>query len=263
MQQAIRALGWATKILWIILIAIIVTIAYSATQINITFGEPTTTVTEQTVTISMPIDIHNAGLYDINQLNVTTRITDQNGNSLVEGSTLTRIVPKGTNTTTTHTITLNLTKMLTQQNNLLFNDTDLITFQYVAFNYANAIPLSVHANYTMQWGAPLSHLVIGSPTYPQSYDSTHSSISVPVSFENHNDYVPVTGLIRVEIYNSHNTLKGTGSANIDVQPHSACSTQISVLVTNFRTLPASGEIHLFFETSMFDYGPVVVVVRFG
>jgi hypothetical protein len=257
MQQAIRALGWATKLLWIILIAIIVTIAYSATQINIIFGEPTTTVTGQTVTISMPIDIRNAGLYDINQLNVTTSITDQNGNPIVKDSTLTRIIPKGTNTTTIHTITLNITKMLTEQDNLLFNDTNLIAFQYVAFTYANAIPLSVHANYTMQWGAPLSNLVISNPSY-QSYNATYSIISVQISFENHNQYIPVTGTTRIEIYNARNTLKGTGTANINAQPYASCSTPVNILVSNFRTLPPKGAIHVFFETPVFNYGPVVI-----
>ncbi|HVP40965.1 MAG TPA: hypothetical protein VMS95_03340 [Candidatus Krumholzibacteriaceae bacterium] len=258
MQQAIRALGWATKILWVILITIVITIGYSATQINIAFGETTTTVTEQTVTISMPINIHNAGLYDINQLNITTRIQDHNGNPLVTDSTLTRIIPKRTDATTTHTVTLNITKMLTQQNNtLLFNDANLIAFQYVAFSYANAIPLSVHANYTMQWGAPLSNLVIGNPTY-QAGNST-SRIIVQISFENHNQYVPVTGIMRVEVYNSHGTLKGTGTADINAQPYSSCSTQVSVLVSNFRTLPASGAIHVYFETSVFNYGPRVVL----
>jgi hypothetical protein len=257
MQMAIRALGWATKLLWIILIAIVITIAYSATQINIAFGEATTTVTEQAVKISMPINIHNAGLYDINQLNITTRITDQNGNPLVRDSTLTQVIPKGKDITTTHTITLNITKMLSEQNNLLFNDTTLTAFQYVAFKYANAIPLSVHANYTMQWGAPLGNLVISNPSY-QPFNATHSIISVQVSFENHNQYIPVTGVTRIEIYNTRNTLKGAGTANIDAQPYTSCNTQVNVLVSNFRTLPPKGEIHVFFETSMFNYGPVVV-----
>ena len=256
--MAIRALGWATKILWIILIAIVVTIGYSATQINIAFGETTTTVTEQALTISVPINIRNAGLYDINQLNITTRIVDQTGNPLVTDSTLTRVIPKRTDTTTTHTMILNITKMLAEQNNtrnnLVLNDTDLTAFQYVSFNYANAIPLSVHANYTMQWGAPLSNLVIGNPMY-QFYNSTHSRISVQISFDNHNQYVPVTGVTRIEVYNSHNTLKGTGTTSINAQPYSSCSTTVSVLVSNFRTLPASGLIRLFFETSMFDYEP--------
>jgi hypothetical protein len=257
MQQAIRALGWAIKLLWIILIAIVITIAYSATQINIAFGEPTTIATESAVTISMPINIHNAGLYDIDQLNVTTRIIDENGNPLVENSTLTQVVPKGTDTTTMHIVTLNITKILIEQNYLLFNDTTLTEFQYVAFNYANAIPLSVHGNYSLPWGAPLSNLTVSNLSY-RPYNANQSIVSVQIFFEDHNQYIAVTGSLHVEIYNSRGTLKGTGTANIDAQPNTSCNTQVDVLVSNFRTLPPKGEIHLFFETFMFNYGPVMI-----
>jgi len=256
MQQAIRALGWATKLLWIVLMVLIITIAYSATQINIAFGQPTATATQQTLTISMPVNIRNSGLYDISQLNITTRITDQNG-TLVENSTLTQVIPKGANTIAMQTLTINITKILTEQSNLLFNDTTLTEFQYVAFDYANAIPLNAHGNYSLLWGAPLSNLAIGNPLY-QSYNSTYSTITVQISFENHNQYIPVTGTVLVEIYNLHGTLKGTGTADIDVQPNTSCSTQVNVLVGNFRAILPRGTIHVFFETSMFNYGPVVI-----
>jgi hypothetical protein len=255
MQQTIRALGLATKLLGIVLIVLIITIAYSATQISISFGQPTATATEQVLTISMPVNINNAGLYDIGQLNVTTRITDQNG-TLVQNSTLTQVIPKGADTITTQTLMLNITKILTEQSNLLFNDTTLTEFQYVAFDYANAIPLSAHGNYSLQWGAPLSNLAASNPSY-QPYNSTYSLVSVQISFENHNQYIPLDGNISVEIYNLHDALEGAGTANIDAQPNTSCSTQVDVLVRNSVT-PPQGTIDLFFETSMFNYGPVVI-----
>jgi hypothetical protein len=230
-----------------------ITIAYSATQISISFGQPTATTTERVLTISVPVNIHNAGLYDIGQLNVTTRIADQNG-TLVQNSTLTKVVPKGANTITMQTLMLNITKILTEQSNLLFNDTILTEFQYVAFDYANAIPLCAHGNYSFQWGAPLSNLTVGNPSY-QRYNSTYSTLSVPISFENHNQYIPVDGNVSVEIYNLRGTLNGAGTAKIDAQPNTSCSTQVDVLVRN-SVISTQGVIDLFFETSMFNYGPV-------
>jgi hypothetical protein len=257
MQMAIRALGWATKLLWIIILAIIITIAYSATQISIAFGEPTTTVTGQTVTISLPISVRNAGLYDLTQLNVTTQITDQYGHSLVEDSTLIQIISRGANTTTMHTTALNITKILDQNSGLLFNDTTFNAFQYVAFSYASAIPLSVYANQTMPWGAPLSNLVISNPTFTP-YNATHLIATVQLYFENHNQYVPVTGLARIEIYSTHSVLEGTGTTSINAPPHTSCSTQVDVLVSNFQMMPTEGEVHVLFETSAFNCGPVVI-----
>jgi hypothetical protein len=256
MQMAIRALGWATKLLWIIILVIVITIAYSATQINIAFGEPQTTTTAQAITISFPININNQGLYDLTQLNITTKITDQNSQTLADGTSIAQLVQRGTMETIVHSVTINFAQILTESS-LIFNDTDLIVFQYVSLNYANAIPLSVHANYTMPWGAPLSNLAISNPTFT-SYNTTHSIISVQLYFENHNQYMPVTGITRVEIYTARQTLKGTGTANIDAQPNTSYSTQVDVLVSNFRTLPPRGEIHVFFEVSAFNYGPVVI-----
>lgn len=258
MQMAIRALGWAAKLLWIIMLAIIITIAYSATQINVAFGEPTTTVAEQAVTISWPISVRNAGLYDLTQLNVTTRITDQHGHSLVTDSTLTQIIPKGSNTTMMHTTVLNVTKILDQYSELLFNDTTFTEFQYVSFNYANAIPLNVRANQTMQWGAPLSNLVISNPTYT-SYNTTYPTVAVQLHFENHNQYLPVNGTARIEIFNVDDVLIGTGAASINAQPGTSCTTQVNILLNDFQTTPPS-EMRLFFETSTFNYGPRVVLL---
>jgi len=257
MQMAIRALGWATKLLWIIILVMIITIAYSATQISVAFGEPTATIAGQTVTVSLPISVCNAGLYDLTQLNVTTQITDRYGHPLVKDSTLTQIIPRGTTKTTMHTTTLNITKILDQYSDLLFSDTAFTVFQYVAFDYANAIPLSAYANQTMSWGAPLSNLTISNPTLTP-YNATSSSVTVRLYFENHNQYINVTGIARIEIYSANNILIGTGTANINAQPHTSCSTQVNVLVSNFQAIPSMGEVHLFFETSSFNYGPLVM-----
>jgi hypothetical protein len=260
MQMAIRALGWATKLLWIIVLAIIITIAYSVTQISIAFGESTTTVTGQMVTISLPINIRNAGLYDLTQLNITTQITDQYGHSLIRNSTFTQIISRGMNATVMHTITLNITKILDENSTLLFNDTTFTTFQYVTCNYANAIPFVAYANQTMPWGAPLSNLAVdlGNSTLTP-YNTTYSIATVRLYFENHNQYIPVTGMTRIEIYSStDDTLVSTGTANVNAQPHTPCDIQMDVLVSNSRTVSAGDKVHVFFETSAFDYGPVMM-----
>jgi hypothetical protein len=235
----------------------VITIAYSATQVNVAFGEQTMTTTQQTITISLPVNIHNAGLYDITQLNLTTSITGEDSQTLARGVTYTPIIPRGTDETETHTVVIDINQILADHSSLLFNDTDFTVFQYASFKFANAIPLSVHANYTMQWGAPLSNLAIGNPTY-SSYNTTHSIITVQLYFENHNQYLPVTGVAHIEIYNTRQTLKGAGTANIDAQPNTLYSMQVDVMVTNFRQIPPSGEIHVFFETAAFNYGPVVI-----
>jgi len=262
MEMTLRALGWATKLLWIILIATVITIAYSATQINIAFGDPTTAISGEAVTISMPINIHNAGLFDLDSLNVTTQISDQNSNTLAKNTTFTQVIPEGTNVTAIHMITINITKILAQYSYLLFNDTSLITSQYVAFNYANAIPLTAHSNQTTQWGAPLSKLAINQVTF-QPLNTTFSLANFQLYFENHNEYISINGTTRIEIYDSHQRLIGAGTTAIDAPPNSSFNGQIVVPIhtRNILSNPTSvrtGYVHLFFETPAFSYGPVVI-----
>lgn len=264
MQMVIRALGWATKLLWIILVVLVITIAYSATQINVAFGESTTAIAGQTFTISMPVNIHNAGLYDVTLFNVTTLMTDELGRPIVGGTTLTQTIPRGTDITRMHTVTLNIADLITTRSDLLFNDTTFTVVQYVAFTYASAIPLNARANQTMPWGAPLSNLAISQVT-PQTYNLTHSLANVQLYFENHNEYIPVAGTVRMEIYDNHHNLMGTGTANVDAQPNSIYSGIVSVLILNanvssISSTALSGEVLVFFETATFSYGPKVVSI---
>lgn len=259
MRQAIRALGWATKIFWIILIVLVVTIAYSASLINIALGEPQTTTTEQTVTMSFPITIRNNGFYDIADLNVTTFVIDQNSQTLAAGMTITRLIRRGAEETHTHSITINFTKILAQDDNLLFNDTTLTMYQQVSLNYAKVVPFSVKANQSMPWGAPLSNFALGQVTF-RPYNSTHSYADVHFSFENHNQYVPVTGTVRVRICNSDGTRIGSGTTSVDAPPNTPYNGQLSILVRNpsAPTPTPSGEVRFYFDTSLFDYGPLVI-----
>jgi hypothetical protein len=256
MQQIIRALGWVTRLFWIILIAVAITIAYSATQISIDIGQPQTISNEQGVVISFPITISNQGLYNLAQLNITTRIADEDGRTLSNSSTLAQLVQRGTIETLNHSITISYAQILAQSS-LLFNDTHFTVFQYVTLNYANAIPVSAHANYTIQWGAPLSNLVISNPTYAP-YNSTCSTLTVQLHFENHNQYIPITGVAGIEIYSARQALEGAGTTSIEAQPNTSCNAQVNVLVANFLQVSSGGEIQVFFETPLFSYGPLVV-----
>ncbi|MEM2111552.1 MAG: hypothetical protein QXX08_06710 [Candidatus Bathyarchaeia archaeon] len=259
MQQAIRALGWATKIFWIILIILVVTIAYSASLINITLGEPQTITTEQTITISFPITIRNNGFYDVADLNVTTFITNQNSQTLAKGTTVTRLIPKGSEETHTHSITINITQILAENTILLFNDTTLTMFQQVSLNYASVVPFTVQANQTLSWGAPLSNFALNHVAF-RPYNLTHSYADVQFSFENHNQFLPVAGVVRVEILDAHQTLIGQGNTDVDAPSNTFFNGELSILVNNsISTTPEpSGEVRFYFETPVFNYGPLVM-----
>lgn len=259
MRQAIRALGWATKIFWIIFIILVATIAYSASLINIALGESQTIITEQTITISFPITIRNNGFYDIVDLNVTTFIADSNDRTLARGTTVNRLIQRGTEETHTHQVTVNITQILAENTALLFNDTMLTMFQQVSLNYANVVPFMVQANQTMSWGAPLSNFALNRITF-RPYNLTHSYADVQFSFENHNQFLPVMGVVHVEILGTHQTLMGQGTTDVDAPPNTFFNGELSILVNNsISTTPEpSGTVCFYFETPIFNYGPLVM-----
>ncbi len=68
MRYAVRALDWATKLLWILLIVFSVTAVYSALNVRMGFGEFQVFLSNEDVVISTPLFINNTGIYDLSNL---------------------------------------------------------------------------------------------------------------------------------------------------------------------------------------------------
>jgi hypothetical protein len=138
---------------------------------------------------------------------------------------------------------------------LLFSDTKLDVGIALKLIYANAVPFKISMNSTMDWGAPLKNLTLGLPRY------TDTGIVVPISFEN-NSFFELNGTMRLQIVDDNNNVLGQEKIiNINVQPKSSYkNTGVDVSISGD---PASiresiGGARLYFSTSVFNYGPVVV-----
>jgi hypothetical protein len=257
MKQAIRALGWATTVLWFFVILFSGTVVYSAMQIRMSFEEsPQVTASNGTLTISIPFTISNEGFYDISMLNITTRIRAENETTLSSSSSFIREIPKGSVVNEVHAITVSLEDIATKNlTYLLFNDADLNMDMLVALTYADTIPLKILSNLTMPWGAPLSNLTIGeiSVSLQPPY-----RVNVPLSFENH-AFFSLNGTIRLEIVDSFGNLIGSGAADIFVPAGYSYDETIAVTITDIPTNVA--EVRLYFDTSIFSFGPLVIAVE--
>lgn len=257
MRHAIRALGWATAILWILVMVFSVTVVYSAMQIRMSFAEePQMTTSEETVTMSIPFSVENGGFYDISALNITTQIAAENDAVISRSTTLVPLIPKDTMVNETHDIALSLGDILAKNlTYLLFNDTDLNIDLLVALTYASAIPLKISSNLTMRWGAPLSNLTIRE--IPVTLTSSYT-VDVPLSFENH-AFFGLNGTLRLEIVDSLNNPIGSETAPISVPPGSSYSDVISITMTE---IPSDvKEVRLYFDTSAFSFEPVVMTLE--
>jgi len=256
MRQAIRALSWAIYIFWIILLFFALTAIYSVFQFAPGFGEPYTNVSDESLTVSLPFYINNGGLYDISNLQLATHIRDDQGSAISNSSTLVPHIPRGSNVSATHTMSIDFGQMPADAlPRLLFNDNALDVEFALRLNCASAVPWGISGNFSMPWGAPLSNLIIGAISL-RPLNTTHFTAAVPVSFENHSP-MTLDGTMRLELADSYGRTLSYGTSILDVLSESNYSSVLELVV------PASGairEARLFFDTSAFNYGPVVIPV---
>ena len=256
MRYAARALGWATKILWILIIVFSVTSVYSAMNVRIGFGESQVILSKRLVVISIPLFINNTGLYDLSELNITADVMDYNQSLLSTSTTFVPLIPRGSSVETTHNISISLDAITSQAQTYLFNDTVFNVDISAKLNFAHAIPFQVSTNMTMPWEAPLYNFSTGQISY-NYLNLTHQEVIIPISFENHSPYFGVDGFIQVEIYNDNDELLGFSVSDLNVPSHSSYDGQVEMIV-DVSKITGGGEAHFYFETSAFSFGPVVM-----
>jgi len=253
MKQAVRALGWATGIFWIMLLFFTITVVYSAFQIRPSFTtEPSVSTSHDTLIVSLPFILYNGGLYDISKFNITTVVRDDGGLTIARSSTFVPIISKGVNASITHNMSLGIGQLATDDlSYLLFNDSELDVAAILKLTYANAFPFEIALNSSMPWGAPLSNLTVG---------GISGSSLVPLSFENHS-YFEMSGTMQLEIVDNAGHVVGEGTTGFYAPPESRFERDVAVTLSGSPLNIA--EVRLYFQTSFFSYGPVVIPVVWG
>lgn len=255
MRQAVRSLGWAISIFWIMLLLFTVTAVYSALQIRPSFGEPSVGGTGGTLTASLPLALFNGGFYDISKLNLTTLARDYRGSVITSSSTFVPMISGGTSASIRHNMSVSIEHAATSNlSHLLFVDSELEIEASLALVYARAFPFEISLNLSMPWGAPLANLtlgeVVGTPV-----NLTHFRASIPLSFENHS-YIAMNGTLRLEVVDNMNRIVGSSLTGFDVPPGSRYETNVEISVSGN---PANiREARLHFQTPLFSYGPMVI-----
>ena len=256
MRYAVRALSWATKIIWIFIVVFSATAVYSAMNVRMGFGQPQAYLSSGFVVISIPLFVNNYGLYDLSELNMTVDVMDSKGSLLSASSTLVALIPRNSSIETTHNISINIDDATSQVQIYLFNDTVFNIDMSLKVKFAHAVPIQASMNTTIPWGAPLYNFSVGQISY-NDLNLTHQGVIIPMSFENHSPHFGVDGFMRVEIYNDNDELLGFSVSDLNVPSHSSYDSQVEMIV-DVSKITGSGEVHFFFETSAFSIGPVVM-----
>lgn len=257
MRYAVRALGWATKVLWILIILFSATSVYSAFNVRMSFGEPHDYFSNGFLIVSIPLFINNTGFYDLSELNITANVMDYNGSLVGRSSTFVPLIPRNSNIKMTHNASMSLDDIISKTQIYLLNDSVFNVDSSVKLIFAHAIPFQASMNKTIPWGAPLYNFSIGDISYVY-HNLTHQVVTIPLSFENHSPYFGVDGTMQFEMLNSRGETVGSETSSMDVPQHSGYSSQAE-LIADASKLTPSGEIHFFFETSVFSFGPVVML----
>ena len=260
MNVPIRMLGIATSIFWVLLIAFIALAAYSVKDLSVDFGEPEYTVTpDGELNLALPLHVYNRGYYSLKDFHLSTVFSDAEGTEISRSETIVPVIPHGENTTITHNVTLDPLSLLERGEQYLFNDNDLNVSFTAGLNFAELLPAEISANFTFPWGAPFYNFAVGEPSF-EVVDFTHVTVSAPMSFENHAVF-DITGNIRVEFYDSDDSLLGESQTVLYVPQYSSYEGDIEFSVplsTSSLSTLQSGHFDVYFDIGVAQYGPLVI-----
>ena len=184
----------AGSILFFLFIAFV---GFSATQLRFSVGEAFYTVKGENFVLSIPINVSNNGLFDLQNLQINTTVSEGG----IELFNFTTIVPKITHqseTTFTHNLTVNLPSFLANHQTFLFNDSQLQATERVHLVLAALIPVGLDFNSTYDWGAPLNDFSTSNLQF-QPVNSTTILASLDIAFNNHANF-PLEGNLTITAF---------------------------------------------------------------
>jgi hypothetical protein len=257
-----RALGWTGRVLLIFLFLYLGTSLYSIYSLLtagcFSLGEPTFKVTKDALTLVIPFSFNNTSYYDINDLNLTTALRDLDGKVLSKDETFIALVAKGSMACGTHGASISLRKLLSGNlTRMLLEDGELLADVSIGFRYALALGFRlVIANISFPWGAPLSHLSLE----PESlrFNGTFFILPVRLSFDNHSQFLRVSGRIRIQVINDLGEPFAYGMVDVEAPPQSSFAGTLEAVVWDPSKLTKKGHIHFYLDTELYTLGPVVL-----
>jgi hypothetical protein len=253
-------IGIARTFFWLFLIIFSVSAIYSLKDIRLNYGQPQITLKEDDeILLSLPIAIVNPGYYDLDRLNISARVSDKQGLTTVEGFTFIPLIGRDATVNITHLMTLNMTEILRDHQDFLYNDTELQANVMVTMTAAKFIPIQVSSNLSIPWGAPLYNLTLGSPVFSSLGGPDFAAqykVTIPISFDNH-AFFDLEGIVQAKLYNDANTVIEKGEIDIKTPQHSQYHGNLELNIP-VNLVTRSGHFEVFFKTPLFDFGPLEV-----
>ncbi len=260
MKVPIRMLGIATSIIWVLLITFIVLAAYSVTDLRFNVEEPQFTIdSNEQLILNLPLIIDNGGYYSLKEFQITTLFSNIEGVEISRANTFIPIIPSGEIVTINHNVPINIEEIFNNDEKYLFEDNEIQVSLSVGLNFAEVLPSQISTNFTFPWGAPLSNLEFRQADFHR-FNLTHSSITIPTSFENHG-FFDIIGSMSVELCNEENSVLSETRQLISVNQQAYYEDSLEfILPISESTLTnlENGHLNVYFSTLLFESGPLVI-----
>jgi hypothetical protein len=213
-------------------------------------GTPTTSTSGGTTIVSVPVTIGDNGYFGYSDINVNVAVSDSAGDNILTG----RVGPFSVASGETNTVQASLVFDSSQLSSsvlqsLATTPQNLTVGATIGGSMPPFIGVSGGVSAQLQWGAPVSDLVEGTPTFAQ-HNSTTIEATVPVSFTNDNSFLTVSGSFVGTIYNSTSGAQvGSGTFSVDAAP----GTTFSGSPVFYVDVPTSTFNSLFFKDATLHY----------
>jgi hypothetical protein len=259
MNVPIRMLGITTVIFWVFLVGFIVLAAYSIKDLGFSFGETQISTTPNAeLVVSLPVFIENRGYCNLDNLQIKTVISEADGSEITTASTSVPTITNGESMTTFHNVTLDLQDLLETGEQYLLEDKNLAGSVTAGLTFAELLPVQISSNFTFPWGAPFYNFSLG-PTSVDSLNLTYYRLTVSLSFENHAAF-DLEGNIRIQLHSNDETLISENLTDFSTPRQSSYDDEVEfqVALNSESLLNHNGHFEVYFSTSLFDYGPLVI-----
>ena len=227
--------------------------ASSASGISI--GTPTARTSVGVSYIVIPVQIGDRGYFDFSNISVDVVVKDAAGAQLIAGTLGPFTVDPGQTLRTTASLAFEMSNLSSAAlQSLLTTPQNLTVTAALAASVPPFVGVSGTVSAQLKWGAPVSGLTVGEPTFSQ-HNSTALEASVPVKFSDDNAYLAVTGDGTVSVLNSTGQKIGSGLVSIEAAPGG----QFDQGVPLYIDIPASQVRSLLTQDQTLSYTAVVTI----
>jgi len=164
LKVAARALSIALILLSLLMGMLLLTVIYSARRIRIETPTVKSELTDTGTRLIMEVPIYNEGFHDITDVELRTDIVvELTGDVIATSTSYLPMVAKGGEGRLVHVVEFDLTEIARNERALralMLNNTNLIVVASLSLVYAYMFEISLEANASSPWGAPMSGLVM-------------------------------------------------------------------------------------------------------